>query len=116
MSQQHPLSYCMDIYEGSYFQRVLTYKVNGSPKDLTGYTARGSIRTTYSSPLFLAFSCTIPNPIDGKIFVELLATDTVGKSLASGVYDIELLPPTGEAYATRILMGDCSIGREVTKP
>jgi hypothetical protein len=115
MAQQFPQVYDMQIFQGSYFQRTIAYSIEGFPFNLTGYTVRGQIRAAPSRALVLSFDCTIPNPTDGKIYIEILATDTVNVSLPSGVYDIEIVPPTGEDFATRILMGSVTISPEVTK-
>lgn len=115
MAQQFPQIYDMQIFQGSYFQRIITYTVDNLPFNLTGYTARGQIRASPNSAVLLSFTCTIPNPTDGKINIEILATASAGVTLPSGVYDIEIVPATGEAYATRILMGSVTISPEVTK-
>jgi len=113
--QQFPTNYNIELFQGSFFRRTLVYKVSGIPLDLTGYTVRAQIRSTPQSTLIKAFTTTIPNPTNGNIVMELLATETAELNFVSAKYDVELIPPTGEEYASRILQGDVLLSKEITK-
>jgi len=56
---------------------------------------------------------TIANPIAGEIQLYISATDTSTINWVSGVYDLELVSPSGDV--TRLVEGTVSISREVTR-
>ena len=113
--QQFPAKYDIEIFQGSYLKRTFLYKVSGVPLDLTGYTARAQIRSSPSTTMIKQFTVTIPVPTSGQIVLELLATETAALTFVSAKWDLELVPPTGEAYASRILMGDVFCSKEITR-
>lgn len=112
---QQPSTYNLQIYQGSYFLRKFVYKINGSPADLTGYTARAQIRSSYAGAILATPTITIPTPTNGTIIFEIPATTTAALTASGGVWDMELVPPSGEDKVTRLVQGIVSISPEVTK-
>lgn len=119
--------YNITCQQGSTFTRTITLRYpdpqssDVDPEyllwDFTGYTARMQIRRTIESSTVL-LSLTTEN---GRItlgsntgIMELLITaaDTATIS-SSGVYDIEIISPTG--VTDRILQGNFTLSEEVTR-
>ncbi len=117
LNLQTPIKYNMAIYEGSYFIRNFTIKSKetNAAVDLTGHTARAQVRTTPTSAVLFSFDCRITAPTTGVIDVELLATASDGIKLVKGYWDLEVVPPEGEGFTTRLVMGECTISPQITK-
>ena len=112
-------TYDILIEKGATFQLSLTWKApNGTPYDLTGYTARMQVRKAYSSTTTLlsltsANSDIVLGGVAGTIIVTATATATAAIDATRGVYDLELVAPSG--VVTRVLKGDVEISPEVTR-
>lgn len=108
------------IEQGATFQLSLIWKAStGTPINLTGYTARMQVRRKYNSDLPL-LSFTTENGaitlggVAGTINVSGLATLTDDlPAPAPGVYDLEMIGPTG--LVTRLVQGGVYISPEVTR-
>lgn len=89
------------------------------PINLTGYTARMSIRESYESPESLIdltlenARLRIPTPADGSIVRRIDAADTSLLNFTSGVYDLEIESPDGTVI--RLLQGRVNLKLGVTK-
>jgi hypothetical protein len=110
--------YDITIEQGSGFSLPLTYEApEGSPVDFTGSSARLHVREKYSSSDTLIELTTENGGIelgnDGSIQLSMLATDTAELSFSRGVYDLEIVPPTGEPY--KIVKGNVFLKREATR-
>jgi hypothetical protein len=86
--------------------------------NLGGYKARSQMREDYDSPnAFLTFTTddgTINiDTVAGKLTMVAMDSDTSAITADSGVWDLELLAPTGDVYP--ILYGKVYIGQEVTR-
>ena len=109
--------YDLKINQGSTFVLGLVLKkANGILFDLTGYTGRSQIRKSQASTEavatpHIAFAA---DRKSGKMSIGLSDIETMNISLSSGVYDIELIDPTG-TVVTRILEGKVKISPEVTR-
>ena len=113
-----------DLYieQGATFTRTLTLESSpGVPINLTGYVARGKIKTGATSVNSIAdFVCTIGAPLTGVIDVSLTSTITAGipttgekySSVAKYYYDIEM---ESGGVVTRLLNGQITVSPEVTK-
>lgn len=105
------------IYQGATFALQFTYKTDGNPIDLTGYTARMQLRETYQSAS-PAIALTSDNgrleitAATGTITARLDAEETAGLKARRYVYDIELV--NGETVS-RILQGTATVDPEATK-
>jgi len=110
--------YNITIEQGATFIMNATWKdSNGDAINLTGYAARMQIRSDYNSDETLV-SLTDSSGITlggAAGTIEIQIADTVTQTLTSqkGVYDLELISSGG--IVTRLLQGDATISREVTK-
>lgn len=109
--------YNMTLKQGSTFQKVITWKnADGTVINLTGYTARMQLKRKHQD-VDPEFTLTTENSritIDGtagKVTLNIAAGDT---ALLTGkyVYDLELV---NGSYVDRILQGEITLDREVTK-
>lgn len=118
MAIQTPAVVDFTIYKGSYFTRTITYKKGtpAIPVDLSGYTVRAQIRTNYNVSPKLADFVISPssNLAQGEIILELYADTSALIEANKGVWDLEIIPATGEHYASRLAMGNVVFSREVT--
>lgn len=87
--------------------------------DLTGYTARMQVRRTIESSTVLLNLTTenggldvMPYEASNEILINVSASVTASIS-TSGVYDIEIISPTGTV--SRILQGTFTVSPEVTR-
>jgi hypothetical protein len=91
---------------------------NNVPINLTGYTARMQLRTSYTAPTH-ALELTTENnrilltPLEGKMTLSLPASVTTTIIPQRYVYDVELVSPTG--FVTRAIEGDAIVTPEVTR-
>ena len=124
--------YLFTIEQGATTDLLLEYKdSNGSPVDLSGYTARMQIRpsvdstTTYLSITNVTASdgtglnltpqsgsVTLPRT-SGSIGLFISAVSSSALTFSEGVYDIELQSSTG--IVTRLLEGMVKLSKEVTR-
>lgn len=111
-------TYDLYIDQGATFERVITWKqTNGTPVDLTGYSARMQIRRTKSNETALV-SLTNANGItlggtSGTIAISISAAVTEALTFRRAVYDLELVSPNGSVY--RLLQGAVALSKEVTR-
>ena len=101
--------YDITIEQGSGFSLPLIYEApEGSPVDFTGSTARSQVRSKYSSTDTLMELTTENGGIelgsDGSTGLSMSADDTAELNFSRGVYDLEIVPPTGEPY--KIIKGN----------
>lgn len=107
------------IEQGATFQKTFTWK--GSDEvavDLTGYTARMQIRKKKSSTDFEHEATTENDGITlggsaGTVEVVISAADTADFEFTRAVYDLELVD--GDGIVTRLVEGDVSVSKEVTR-
>lgn len=104
--------------QGATFSRVITWKnSNGTPIDLTNYTARMQVRANYPSTTVLLELTTANSGIalGGALgTITLAATATAMAAIAADqyVYDLELI--TG-SNVTRLVEGSFTVTPEVTR-
>jgi len=102
--------------QGSTFDRTITYKVDDSPVDLTGYDARLQIREYHYSDDFIA-SLNNSSGITlggsaGTISVLINASATQDFVPGNYVYDLELVV---SGTVTRLIEGKFTVTPEVTR-
>lgn len=119
-----------DIYcdQGATFRRVITWKDSqGTPINLAGYTARMMVRSSYaaSSPTLSLSSPSqgiVLNHSAGQVAITITATQSSGiatptvngvRDAFDGVYDLELVAPSGDV--TRLLEGRFICSPEATR-
>lgn len=108
------------IEQGATFTLNITWKAaDGTPIDLTGYTAKMQARWKYTDSSPLVTFTTADNTITlggvlGTISINGLANITGLIEPKYGVYDLELTK-TSTGTVTRLLQGRAMISPEVTK-
>lgn len=118
----------LDMEQGTSFSVLATWKdVKGVPMDLTYYTARMQIRSSYASNTVTESLTTANGEITlsdtGDIMLELSPartsnipvdyTQNSNPPRTKYVYDLELVSPTG--HVTRLLAGNIIVTGEVTR-
>jgi hypothetical protein len=112
------VKYKLKIDQGATLRKPFTWKAAGQPVDLTGYSARMQIRETLEAETMIHELTTENGGIligdePGQFTLYISAEDTAGFNFESAVYDLELIAPDGDV--TRILAGDVTLSREVTR-
>lgn len=112
--------YDLLIDQGATLSVVATWKdSSGNAINLTGYTARMSVRATFSSSTSVLDLNTSNSGITlggaaGTITITASATTTAALTAPfSGVYDLELV--SGGGVVTRLLEGTATVSPEVTR-
>jgi hypothetical protein len=105
----------LTIDQGSdFFSSVSVEGSNGLPFDLTGYSARGQIRRTYSSQTAYPFTVVINNPADGELEISLGNTATSQMKAGRYVYDIEITDGLS-GDRTRVVEGQVEVTPGVSR-
>lgn len=110
-----------DIYieQGATYNQPLVWKdSSGTTVNVTGYTARMQIRKTVDATTIILTLTTENGRItvggsNGLITLLVSATDTAALTSFCGVYDLEVISPTG--VVTRLLEGQVEVSKEVTR-
>jgi hypothetical protein len=114
---QNPAIYNVTMYQGASFDLSLTWNVNSIPVNLTGYSSRMQVRTSYdasSTVLSLTSGSGITlGGTAGTITVAASAATTAGVSTGQYVYDLEMV--SGGSAVTRLIQGTFLVDPEVTK-
>lgn len=113
------IKYNLTLEQGStYDSPQLTWKDgNGTPYDLTGWTARMHVRSKISDATTLLELTTengriILGGVLGTINLHLTALETADITWSEGVYDLELVNGT---YVKRFMGGKITVSKEVTR-
>jgi hypothetical protein len=104
------------IESGATFSRVITWKIDGNPVNLYGYTARLKAATTPRANYLLELT-TENGGITlgaeaGTITLSMSATQTDKLRTGKYVYDLELV---SQSTVTRLLQGEVTVSANVTK-
>jgi hypothetical protein len=103
------------IDQGSTFSSTINVKGDtGAPFVLTGYSARGQIRKSYSSVNAVALTTSITIPTSGNVGISLTATQTRAMKSGRYVYDVEIYNASG--HVLRIAEGQVEISPATTRP
>lgn len=123
--------YNFTIEQGTTVVKQFTYKdANGSPVDLSGYSASMQIRATYTSsgdPISsftgsaaasgsegLSIITSGTGSTKGTVELRINATTTSDYTFTSAVYDLEI-KKTLDGTVSRLLQGSIALSPEVTK-
>lgn len=104
--------------QGATFSRnIHWYDPDGTPKNITGYSARMQVRQRYVSTSTI-LSLVSPTDITlggsaGTIVVTVSATAMADVSSGDYVYDLEMVSSNG--VVTRLLQGSFTVRPEVTR-
>ena len=115
--------YTLVIEQGATLRRSFVYKTgatvaDATPVNLTNYTARSQVRPTFASTTVWAEWTTENGGLTlhgatGKIDMYSSAALTTNMPAATGVWDIELVSPSGDVI--RMLEGPAQTTPEVTR-
>jgi hypothetical protein len=86
---------------------------NGSPTNLTNYTAAAQLRKSYYSSTATDFTVSISNAAAGEISMTLTAANTANLTPGRYVYDLLITSPT--SVKTRVVEGIATILPSVTR-
>lgn len=108
-------AYNISVNQGETFDLTATLKdSDGNYINLSGYSVRGKVRTSYGSTgVLLNLQPVIYSQVSGIVRISLLPSETEALPVTVGVYDLERY--SGEAYVYRVLNGTFTINPEVTK-
>lgn len=102
--------------QGSTFNRVLTYKIDDNPVDLTGYSARLQVREYhYSDDFIVSLTESSGISLGGSAgTIDILLSASATQEFVSGdyVYDLELVVG---GTVTRLVEGKFTVTPEVTR-
>lgn len=111
----------LNLDQGSTFDKVVIYKNKETdlPYDLTGYTAKMQIRSSYSASTFICELSTANGKITidsllGKLSLKILDTETALIPAGNYVFDLEISSISLQVVR-KLLKGSISVYPEVTK-
>jgi hypothetical protein len=111
--------YELNINQGSNLSLEIALKnADGTPLNLTGYTARMQLRASYTAPEIIVELTTengriVITPLTGVVKLLLDATTTAALIAKTYVYDLETVSLVG--FVTRVLQGEAIVSPEVTR-
>lgn len=110
--------YNITANQGETFNFSFTISTDGTPWNLTGYTARMQVRTTVEATTKLLDLTSADGDITlggaaGTVAVLVSATDMAALIAGRHVYDLEVV--SGGGVVSRILEGKFSVKAEVTR-
>lgn len=105
------------VYQGTTFQRVLTWLIDGDAVDLTGCAALMQLRRTWPpSPVVFELSdgdgLTLGG-VAGTIAIEIAASDTADFDFDTVRFDLKIVFPSG-GETRRLVEGSIYLSQEVT--
>lgn len=112
-------NYDFEIEQGADKLKPFVWKdSNGTPVNLSNYTARLQVRKSVSATDVLFEMSTANNRIsivaaDGKVILAFKHADTSALTWKQGKYDLELT--SGDGTRTRLLQGTITISPEITR-
>lgn len=113
-----PDTYDFVLLQGSKLAMTFTYRDDDAVAiPLTDYTARSHLRENYGDAdpvLNMTPYLTIDEPA-GMVTLAVPATVTEDITALRGVWDIELVPPTGDDDAFRLVGGRWKLSKEATR-
>lgn len=105
-------SVALELVRGAAFARTITYKVNGSVQNLTGYSFTAQVRTT-GGTLAVTMTCTVTNAAAGELSISMTGANTL--SLTAGTPYVWSLEQTLSGVVSELLRGPVTVYDEVTQ-
>ena len=108
----------LSIEQGSTYNLVLTWKIDETAVNLTGYTARLQARVDAEDAETVLSMTTAGGGITlggaaGTITLDQSATQTAAITAGTYVYDLEMV--AGSGTVTRLIQGELVVSAEVTR-
>jgi len=99
---------------GSDYSNIITVSsTNGQPLNLGGYTVASLMRKSYSSSTAYAFTATVYDAANGKVRLQLSASDSSAIPAGRWLYDVEITSASGSK--TRVVEGIVTITPQITQ-
>lgn len=115
------VAYNTVIDQGADWYFTITYEnPNGTPINLTGYTAASQLRSLPNSPSAV-LTLTTENggititPLTGTVALHATADQTEAIDEGNYYYDVEVYSPANPAVVTRLVQGQITVSAEVTR-
>lgn len=99
---------------GATYSNIITVTAtNGQPLDLTGYTVASQMRKSYGSSTAYAFTASIYNATQGKVRLQLSASQSEAIPAGRWLYDVEITSPS--SVKTRVVEGIVTVNPQITQ-
>jgi len=104
----------LTLEQGASFTTTVTVNgSDGSPTNLTSYTAAAQMRKSYYSTTANNFTVTVSNAAAGELTMAMSAANTANLTPGRAVYDLLITSPTN--VKTRVVEGIVTILPSVTR-
>jgi len=104
----------LTLEQGASFTTTVTVNgSDGSPTNLTSYTAAAQLRKSYYSTTANNFTVTVSNAANGELTMAMSAANTANLTPGRAVYDLLITSPTN--VKTRVVEGIVTILPSVTR-
>ena len=104
----------LTLEQGASFTTTVTVNgSDGSPTNLTSYTAAAQLRKSYYSSTANSFTVTVSNAANGELTMAMSAANTANLTPGRAVYDLLITSPTN--VKTRVVEGIVTILPSVTR-
>ena len=104
----------LTLEQGANFTTTVTVNgSDGSPTNLTSYTAAAQLRKSYYSTTANNFTVTVSNAAAGELTMAMTAANTANLTPGRAVYDLLITSPTN--VKTRVVEGIVTILPSVTR-
>jgi hypothetical protein len=106
------------IEQGATFFKSMVWKINASPVNLTGYSARMQARANNLADPMISLTSAQNGGLTldsatGRISIYISAQATAGLHAGKHKYDLELVAPDG--FVTRLVKGEFKVTQEQTE-
>jgi hypothetical protein len=113
-----PGRYNFTCPQGTTFDTTLTWKIDNTPVDISGYSARLQVRETHTATDYVVNLTDLNGGITlggsaGTIDLYISADDTANFITGDHVYDLEVI--AGNSAVTRLIEGRFNVTPEVTR-
>jgi hypothetical protein len=99
---------------GATYSNIITVtSADGQPLDLTGYTVASQMRKSYQSSTAYAFTSSIYNALQGKVRLQLSASQAEAIPPGRWLYDVEITSPS--SIKTRVVEGIVTVNPQITQ-
>jgi hypothetical protein len=99
---------------GANYSNIITVTAtNGQPLDLTGYTVASQMRKSYGSSTAYAFTTSIYIAPQGKVRLQLSASQSEAIPAGRWLYDVEITSPS--SVKTRVVEGIVTVNPQITQ-
>ena len=104
----------LTLEQGASFTTTVTVNgSDGSPTNLTSYTAAAQLRKSYYSTTANNFTVTVSNAANGELTVAMSAANTANLTPGRYVYDLLITSPT--SIKSRVVEGIVTLLPSVTR-